>query len=65
MKISNEGRDTKELNKIRKINVALMKNDVEKLMWLAISSGGLLMDGLRSRVWPILIKHSDRCLKSK
>jgi hypothetical protein len=43
-----------EFDKIKKVNEALLVNNVPELCRLATTHGGLLIDGLRHRVWPVL-----------
>eukprot|EP01114_Cavostelium_apophysatum_P020804 TRINITY_DN7070_c0_g1_i2.p1 TRINITY_DN7070_c0_g1~~TRINITY_DN7070_c0_g1_i2.p1 ORF type:complete len:290 (-),score=45.74 TRINITY_DN7070_c0_g1_i2:105-974(-) len=48
--------------KIRRINTAVEQDDIDTLRWMAIhNDGGLLNNGLRSKVWPKLlaVERSD------
>ena len=53
-----------EFDKIKKVNEALLARNIPELRRLATTHGGLLIDGLRSRVWPVLACQ-DKSLEGK
>lgn len=59
---------TKTLHRIRKVNEALVTNDIEALRLLARTEDGFVSDGLRRLAWPILLgctEHIEPSLPSE
>lgn len=47
------------MSKIRQINSAYVQNDLERLRELGKSPGGYIDDGIRRRVWPLVLELEE------